>query len=156
MGTPLIWHENIESFLQASLEDLKRDEALNNLILGLCLRIQENPPDYYPDVKMVTVRAGAQLSLAALIAVPERPILYGGGERDRISQRRSSLKRFCAGGHRCARRHWVARFGIVLFLPLAGAGRLRCGIGYGSARLQTHSSQRKSDKSGGIKAGPCG
>lgn len=84
MGTPLIWHENIESFLQASLEDLKRDEALNNLILGLCLRIQENP-DYYPDVKMVTVREGAQLSLAALITVPERPILYGGGERQNQS-----------------------------------------------------------------------
>ncbi|HHT36058.1 MAG: GNAT family N-acetyltransferase [Candidatus Wallacebacter cryptica] len=75
----VIWHANIDTFLQESLAYLEQDEALNNLMLGISLRIQKEP-NYYPQVEKVTVHKNGELVLAALMTVPEKLIIYGAGD----------------------------------------------------------------------------
>mgnify|MGYP001009847557 CR=1 FL=1 len=47
-------HEGIASFLRYAREYLERNEALNNLILGLATRIK-NDPTYHEEVYLATI-----------------------------------------------------------------------------------------------------
>lgn len=72
----LTWHDRMDSFLAETLVYLERDEVVNNLMLGLALRLQSDP-SIYPSVELVTVNDEQGLILAGLMTVPEKLILYG-------------------------------------------------------------------------------
>lgn len=71
----LVRHSHIDTFLQAAQVYLEKDEALNNLMLGIALRIQRDP-NFYQRVEMFTLNEGADQILAALVTVPEKLIIY--------------------------------------------------------------------------------
>jgi predicted GNAT family acetyltransferase len=68
-------HETIESFLYEAQKQLEDNEALNNLILGLCFRIRKNP-DYYGEIYLATVKDRGEIILACLMTIPEKINLY--------------------------------------------------------------------------------
>jgi len=70
-----VWHDHIDSFLESTLTYLEKDEAINNLMLGIALRIQKDPA-YYPEFKLMTITNTTGLVLAAVITPPEKIILY--------------------------------------------------------------------------------
>ncbi|HHY09305.1 MAG TPA: hypothetical protein GX528_01930 [Firmicutes bacterium] len=70
------WYADIEDFLGATLEYLKREEALNNLMLGLALRLRREP-DFYEKVHLAALFQAKQLRLAALMTEPENLVIYG-------------------------------------------------------------------------------
>lgn len=74
-GMELKWHDDIHGFLEQTLDSLEQDEAMNNLMLGVALRLKEDPT-YYEAVECVTVRDRHGLLLAGLMTVPERLMVY--------------------------------------------------------------------------------
>lgn len=72
----LNWHTEIQTFLHDTLEHLEENEALNNLMLGIALRVQ-NDPSYYQEVELVTLSDERGLILAALMTIPEKLVIYG-------------------------------------------------------------------------------
>lgn len=68
-------HKNINTFLGETQEYLQQNEALNNLMLGICNTIK-NTPEYYKEVYMVTVRSNEELVLAAIMTSPQKLIVY--------------------------------------------------------------------------------
>ncbi|HHX02020.1 MAG TPA: GNAT family N-acetyltransferase [Firmicutes bacterium] len=70
-----VWHSHIQSFLDKTLVHLEKEEALNNLMLGIALRLKQDP-GRYPDVVMITVQDGNELALAALMTPPEKLMVY--------------------------------------------------------------------------------
>ncbi len=75
----LLWHKEIDTFLALTQESLESQEALNNLMLGISLRIKEEP-HYYQDVLLATVTDRGGLVLAALMTPPQKLVVYGQGE----------------------------------------------------------------------------
>lgn len=69
-------HEGIASFLRYAREYLERNEALNNLILGLATRIK-NDPTYHEEVYLATITDHGEIVLAALMTVPYKLLVYG-------------------------------------------------------------------------------
>jgi uncharacterized protein len=68
-------HENIETFLIDTQKQLEKQEALNNLILGICFRIRSNPY-YYEKVYLATVKDGGEVVLAGVMTIPQKINLY--------------------------------------------------------------------------------
>lgn len=68
-------HTDIDSFLDRALIHLEKEEALNNLMLGLSLRIQQDPA-YYQDILLATVSEDDCLVLATMMTVPEKLLIY--------------------------------------------------------------------------------
>ena len=71
----LTWHSDIHSFLDQTLAYLENDEAINNLMLGIALRLQKDPA-YCSAVEFVTLSDERGLVLAGLMTVPEKLVLY--------------------------------------------------------------------------------
>ncbi len=69
------WHGGMDSFLQETLVHLERDEAVNNLLLGIALAM-ERDASVFQEVVLVTVGEQGNLSIAALMTVPAHLILY--------------------------------------------------------------------------------
>ena len=76
----LKWHERVDSFLDLAQADLEQNEALNNLMLGICFRAQADP-HYYPSIKLATISDSAGLILAAAMTPPHNLILHAGGKQ---------------------------------------------------------------------------
>ena len=72
----IVWHDHIESFLADTLDHLESHEAVNNLMLGIALRLQKDS-DYYQNVELVTVQGPQGLILAGVMTPPEKFIIYG-------------------------------------------------------------------------------
>lgn len=60
------------AFLERAQEYLEQEEGLNNLLLGICLRL--NPTD--PSALLVGVEEGGELALAGAMTPPHQLILY--------------------------------------------------------------------------------
>lgn len=69
-------HYNIDTYLKETLRYLEQDESLNNLMLGICNRIKDDP-NYYTNVYMTTVSKKGGLVLAAIKTDMEKLIIYG-------------------------------------------------------------------------------
>lgn len=69
------WHANIDTFLELSQADLEQNEALNNLMLGVCFRAKDDP-NFSPDIKLATVTCAGGLRLAAVMTPPQNLILF--------------------------------------------------------------------------------
>lgn len=74
------WHDRVETFLDLTQTDLEQNEALNNLMLGICLRAKSDP-NYSPDIKLATISAGDTLLLAATMTPPHNLILFSNEDR---------------------------------------------------------------------------
>lgn len=74
-------HQSVESFLGETLAYLEQDEAVNNLMLGIALRLQEDP-SLVPQVELITIHKDEALALAGLMTVPANLILYHVGTVD--------------------------------------------------------------------------
>lgn len=74
-------HQSIDSFLGETLGYLEQDEAVNNLMLGIALRLQEEP-SLFSQVELITIHKGGALALAGLMTVPANLILYHVGTVD--------------------------------------------------------------------------
>lgn len=71
----LIEHHSMDAFLQGTLAHLEQNEALNNLMLGICNRVKTTP-EYYKEVYMVTVEESKDLILAAVMTEPQKLVVY--------------------------------------------------------------------------------
>jgi len=71
----LIEHHSMDAFLQGTLAYLEQNEALNNLMLGICNRVK-TIPEYYKEVYMVTVEASEDLILAAVMTESQKLVVY--------------------------------------------------------------------------------
>lgn len=71
----LVWYERMDDFLEVTLTYLERDEALNNLMLGVALTVAAGG-GLYDELKMVTVREGEATLAAGLQTVPANLMLY--------------------------------------------------------------------------------
>lgn len=83
----VVWHSTIHSFLDLTLAHLEADEAINNLMLGISLRLQKDP-SYYRHVELVTLSDARGLVLSAVMTIPEKLILYSplGVDREALGQ----------------------------------------------------------------------
>jgi len=68
-------HDDIETFLKGTLEHLEQEESLNNLMLGICNRII-NDPSFYTYYYMATVELDGELILAAIMTEMQKLIVY--------------------------------------------------------------------------------
>lgn len=68
-------HMEITSFLGIAQEYLERNEALNNLMLGLAARIKKDP-GYYDEVYLTTVTHDDEVVLVALMTIPYKLLVY--------------------------------------------------------------------------------
>ena len=75
----LIKHNEINNFLEETLEYLQQNEALNNLMLGICNTIK-NTSEYDKEVYMATVKQNDKLVLAALMTLPQKLVVYSSME----------------------------------------------------------------------------
>ncbi len=66
---------DINTFLDETAVYLEQNESLNNLMLGICNRIKNNP-SYYSDVYMATVKDNDELILAAVMTIPQKLVVY--------------------------------------------------------------------------------
>jgi hypothetical protein len=69
-----------EKFLSKALPALRQNEAANNLMLGVSLRLQKNPNHYGPQPFMATVDDHAGLVAAALMTPPFNLIVHCVGD----------------------------------------------------------------------------
>jgi len=70
-----VQHRRIETFMEETLLHLEKDEAINNLMLGIALRLQQDA-SLCPDAVCFTIRDEDGLALAALMTPPEKLIVY--------------------------------------------------------------------------------
>jgi len=70
-----VLHSQFGSFAKETLPYLEKNEALNNLMLGIILRLQQ-AASLYPDAAAITVQDDAGLVLAALMTPPEKLIVF--------------------------------------------------------------------------------
>ena len=75
--THLTTHTNATAFLRNSQAWLEQEEATNSLILGLALRLVEEPQAWSNDLYLATVSDASRPSLAALMTPPYNLILAG-------------------------------------------------------------------------------
>lgn len=70
-------YESIGSFLSKTIEFLEEDEAVNNLMLGICMRLKENVLAYGEKPYLAAVEDEDKLILAAVMTPPRPMTLYG-------------------------------------------------------------------------------
>lgn len=68
-------HRNIDTFLEETLKYLEQSESLNNLMLGICNTIKNNP-DYYSNAYLATVKQGEELAIATVMTPPNKLVVY--------------------------------------------------------------------------------
>ena len=65
-----------QPFLEKALDELSRDETRNNLILGLALRLREDPHAYTEQTPMITIVSDDQENIGAMaIMTPPFPMI---------------------------------------------------------------------------------
>ncbi len=74
----LTTHESAASFLQVAQAKLEEQEAANNLMLGICMRLHRRAAPVAPFLATVTGQRG--LTLAAIMTPPHRLVLAGEGK----------------------------------------------------------------------------
>ena len=69
-------HTTIDSFLAAAEADLARDEVTNGLILGVALRLKQDPARFEHRPYLATVSDDGALAAAAVMTPPHGVVLY--------------------------------------------------------------------------------
>lgn len=77
---PVTWHHDPASFRDAAWDFLLRDEAANNLILGILDTLQREP-SRYPNPRMATMAEGGSVVGAALMTPPHNIIVSADDSR---------------------------------------------------------------------------
>jgi predicted GNAT family acetyltransferase len=72
-------HTEIEDFLSRAMPALREQEAANNLMLGIALRLQKDRYAYGESVFSATLEEGGALVAAALMTTPHNLIIYCNG-----------------------------------------------------------------------------
>jgi len=72
-------HTSAEGFLARTQGTFEAEEAENNLILGVALRVRDAPDRFKPPPYFVTVRKGGEVVSAAVMTPPYKVILWAAG-----------------------------------------------------------------------------
>jgi len=72
-------HRTAEGFLARAQGTLEAEEELNNLILGVALRVRDAPDRFKHPPYFVTVRKGGEVIAAAMMTPPHKVILWAAG-----------------------------------------------------------------------------
>ncbi len=75
-------HEAAAAFLACARDWLEQNEAANNLILGIAVRLAEYPDRVKAPPYLATVEAGGALVAAAVMTPPHRVVLYSAAGAD--------------------------------------------------------------------------
>jgi predicted GNAT family acetyltransferase len=75
-------HKNAETFLALVQPALERNECINGLMLGICLRLVDEPNAYGSQPYFATVESDSGLSLAALMTPPYKLQIYANDDQD--------------------------------------------------------------------------
>ncbi len=95
----LVRYESAPAFLARAQAWLEQDEAANNLILGIAVRLAEHPDRIKQPPYLATVERDGDLLAAAVMTPPHRVILYSAAGGDPVPLR-PILDDLRAGGWR--------------------------------------------------------
>jgi hypothetical protein len=77
----VVRHQTADSFLDHAQSVLEQNEAANNLMIGIAVRLHESPERVKSPPYLATVEEGGSLLAAALMTPPHRVIVYAEGDQ---------------------------------------------------------------------------